>query len=462
MTERENFLIAYHHGKPAWMPNFYDAYAPVGASVLNNQGDYMKGGKDMFGAKWICTKDTGWQAIPDPSYHVLDDITQWKKYIEFPDLDSMDWENAAKRDLAHVDRKEKIVACFGMEGNFNRLQSLMGTCEALIALLEEPEAVYEFFEAYTRFKMKTIEKIARYYQPDIYVNGDDVCSGSGLFFSKSIYDQLIKPFEIMLGKTAVNCGLIVEHHVCGKAEAIIPDIIETGATIWQTGQVMNDLNKIKAEYGDRLLIPMADRAGVPVVVHFDHGLDRNECIRALQLGFTSVMYDCSTAPYDENMDRVKEMASIAHAYNATIEAELGHVGNNDNDQDPSSYYTDPIQAKEYAEYTGIDALAIAVGTAHGAYKFPPKLDFARIEKIASLMDTPLVLHGGSGLSDEDFKKAIRAGISKVNIFTDINGAYAKAAERELKMGHTVGTEMMNGLTEAVKAETEKKLTLFGW
>lgn len=211
-----------------------------------------------------------------------------------------------------------------------------------------------------------------------------------------------------------------------------------------------------------MLIPMADRAGVPVVVHFDHGLDRNECIRALQLGFTSVMYDCSTAPYDENMDRVKEMASIAHAYNATIEAELGHVGNNDNDQDPSSYYTDPIQAKEYAEYTGIDALAIAVGTAHGAYKFPPKLDFARIEKIASLMDTPLVLHGGSGLSDEDFKKAIRAGISKVNIFTDINGAYAKAAERELKMGYTVGTEMMNGLTEAVKAETEKKLTLFGW
>lgn len=140
----------------------------------------------------------------DPSYHVLDDITQWKKYIEFPDLDSMDWENAAKRDLAHVDRKEKIVACFGMEGNFNRLQSLMGTCEALIALLEEPEAVYEFFEAYTRFKMKTIEKIARYYQPDIYVNGDDVCSGSGLFFSKSIYDQLIDLFETVPGAVSAD------------------------------------------------------------------------------------------------------------------------------------------------------------------------------------------------------------------------------------------------------------------
>lgn len=254
MTERENFFIAYNHGKPAWVPNFYDAYAPMGASVLNNQGDFMKGGKDMFGAKWICTEDTGWQAIPDPYYHVFDDITEWKKYIQFPDLDAMDWEGAANRDLAGIDRNEKVVACFGMEGNFNRLQSLMGTCEALIAMLEEPEAVYDFFKAYTKFKCKTIEKIAKYYQPDIYVNGDDVCSGDGLFFSKSMYNDLIKPFEMMLGKTAINCGLILEHHVCGKAEAILPDIIETGATIWQTAQIMNDLNKIKAEYGDRLLI----------------------------------------------------------------------------------------------------------------------------------------------------------------------------------------------------------------
>ncbi len=254
MTERENFFIAYNHGKPAWVPNFFTAYAPFGSSLLNNQGEYMKGGFDMFGAKWICTEDTGWQAIPDPTYHPLEDITEWKKFIQFPDLDAMDWESAAIRDMAHVDRNEKVVACFGMEGNFNRLQSLMGTCEALIAMLEEPEAVYDFFEAYTKFKCKTIEKFAKYYKPDIYVNGDDVCSGDGLFFSKTMYNDLIKPFEMMLGKTAVNCGLIVEHHVCGKCEDIIPDIIETGATIWQTAQTMNNLNKIKAEYGDKLLI----------------------------------------------------------------------------------------------------------------------------------------------------------------------------------------------------------------
>lgn len=254
MTERENFFLVYNHQKPAWMPNFFEAYAPIGASVLNNQGEYMKGGRDMFGVKWICTEDTGWQAIADPREHILEDITEWKKYIEFPDVDAMDWERAAEQDLARVDRNEKVIACFGMEGNFNRLQSLMGTCEAMIAMLEEPEAVYEFFEAHTKFKMKTIEKIAKYYKPDIYVNGDDVCSGEGLFFSRGMYEDLIKPFEKMLGKTAVDCGLILEHHVCGKAEDIIPDILETGATIWQTGQVMNDLNRIEAEYGDRLLI----------------------------------------------------------------------------------------------------------------------------------------------------------------------------------------------------------------
>lgn len=254
MTERENFFIAYNHGKPAWVPNFYDAYAPLGSSLLNNQGEYLKGGKDMFGVTWLCTEDTGWQAIADPRQHLISDITEWKKFIQFPDLDAMDWEAAAARDMARVDRNEKVVACFGMEGNFNRLQALMGTCDALIAMLEEPEAVYEFFETHTAFKMKTIEKIAHYYKPDIYVNGDDICSSDGLFFSKSMYDELIKPFEMQLGRTTINCGLILEHHVCGNAEAILPDILETGATVWQTAQIMNDLNAIKAKYGNRLLI----------------------------------------------------------------------------------------------------------------------------------------------------------------------------------------------------------------
>ena len=125
-----------------------------------------------------------------------------------------------------------------------------------------------------------------------------------------------------------------------------------------------------------LLIPMAERASVPVVVHLDHGLKEETCRLALELGFSSIMYDCSTMDYGDNMEHVKRMAETAHSYGASIEAELGHVGDNEGGSaegsspvaEPSQFYTDPVQARDFIDRTGADALAIAVGTAHGAYK----------------------------------------------------------------------------------------------
>lgn len=213
------------------------------------------------------------------------------------------------------------------------------------------------------------------------------------------------------------------------------------------------------------LIPMAKKAKVPVVVHLDHGLQKETCLQALELGFSSIMYDCSTDPYEVNVEKVREMAEIAHSYGATIEGELGHVGNNpdsaEGDADPSSFFTDPALAKDYVERTGVDALAISVGNAHGAYKLPPKLDFERIRTIASEVKVPLVLHGGSGLTDDDFRKAIHDGISKVNIFTDINVAAAEAAAREFNSGKGKGlTDLILPAVDAIKQECEKKMTLF--
>lgn len=216
------------------------------------------------------------------------------------------------------------------------------------------------------------------------------------------------------------------------------------------------------------LIPMAKKASVPVVVHLDHGLSRELCIKALELGFSSIMYDCSTDSYEDNVRKVKEMADIAHSYGATIEGELGHVGDNegsaegsDHLADPSKFFTDPKLAKDFVEKTGVDALAIAVGNAHGAYKLPPKLDFERIRTIANTVDVPLVLHGGSGLTDNDFKQAIKEGISKVNIFTDINVA---AVEAEFKKFSTMDKgiiDLIPAAVEAVKQESMKKMKLFG-
>lgn len=212
------------------------------------------------------------------------------------------------------------------------------------------------------------------------------------------------------------------------------------------------------------LLPMAKKAGVPVVIHLDHGLKKETCQRALELGFSSIMYDCSTDSYEENVRKMKEMAEIAHSYGATIEGELGHVGNNEDGEDmqnPSRYFTDPKLAKDFVEKTGVDALAIAVGNAHGAYKLPPKLDFSRIQAIASAVDVPLVLHGGSGLTDDDFRKAVSLGISKVNIFTDINVAAARAAAKASSEADKGITEMIPFVVDAVKQETMKKMTLFG-
>ena len=207
----------------------------------------------------------------------------------------------------------------------------------------------------------------------------------------------------------------------------------------------------------------AEKSEIPVVLHYDHGLTFEKCIEAMQVGFTSIMYDCSTLPYEENVKRVAEMVKIAHAMGVTVEGELGHVGDNEGAgklTKPSDYYTDPKTAKDYVERTGVDALAIAVGNAHGDYKFPPKLDFARISEIASIVEVPLVLHGGSGLSDYDFQEGIRRGIAKVNIFTDISKAQVRGMQEGIAAGVTNAFDMTKYEVAAIQAVVEEKMKLF--
>lgn len=208
------------------------------------------------------------------------------------------------------------------------------------------------------------------------------------------------------------------------------------------------------------LRPMAQKASVPVVLHFDHGMTEKCVKKAMDLGFTSVMYDCSTLEYADNMERVREMAGYAHERGASIEAELGHVAGGETQDGGEGIFTDPDQAERYAEYTGIDALAVAIGTVHGEYRRPPQLQYSILKQICSRVNIPLVLHGGSGLSDEEFRHAIAEGIAKVNIFTDINKAAARAAGRGYKEGAGY-TDLMCPIAQAVKQETMKKMLVFG-
>jgi fructose-bisphosphate aldolase class II len=215
-----------------------------------------------------------------------------------------------------------------------------------------------------------------------------------------------------------------------------------------------------AEY----LIPMAQKAAVPVCVHYDHGLTFDKCMEALKLGFTSVMYDCSTEDYESNTAKVTEMVRICHGRDVTVEGELGHVGDNEGTgklENPSDYYTDPEIAADFVKRTGIDSLAVAVGNAHGDYKFPPKLDFERIETISGRTGLPLVLHGGSGLSDSDFRTAVQKGVCKVNIFTDIDKAGKAGIEKGLAAGASSMTALIPYEIEAMKRVVCNKLELFG-
>ena len=219
-----------------------------------------------------------------------------------------------------------------------------------------------------------------------------------------------------------------------------------------------------AEY----LIPMAKKASVPVCVHFDHGLTFEKCMEAILLGYSSVMYDCSTDTYEDNIAKVAQMVKICHAMNVTVEGELGHVGDNegsaeggDHQLNPGDFFTDVSLARDFVERTGVDALAVAVGNAHGDYKFPPKLDFERISDIAERTGLPLVLHGGSGLSDDDFRTAVERGICKVNIFTDID----KAGKAGIEEGLAAGAKTLMGLIPysiaAMKKVVANKMELFG-
>ena len=215
-----------------------------------------------------------------------------------------------------------------------------------------------------------------------------------------------------------------------------------------------------AEY----LIPMAKKATVPVCVHFDHGLSFDRCIQAIRLGFTSIMYDCSMDSYDGNIEKVAEMVRICHSVGVTVEGELGHVGDNEGSgklKNPSDYFTDPDTAEDFVKRTGVDALAVAVGNAHGEYKLPPKLDFERITSISEKTGIPLVLHGGSGLSDHDFHEAIRRGVCKVNIFTDIDRAGKEGIEKGLAAGAASLSALMPYMLDAMREVARNKIELFG-
>ena len=184
-------------------------------------------------------------------------------------------------------------------------------------------------------------------------------------------------------------------------------------------QVHEEMGLCKMDEIAPVMLFFADRAKVPVCVHLDHGEDLDYVKRGLDLGFTSVMYDGSELDEEINLANTSITVELASRYGASVEAEIGSMGARESGAggNDESIYTDPDAAKMFVSETGIDALACAFGTAHGVYLKEPKLDFDRLAKINSIVDVPLVMHGGSGVSHEDYKRVIDLGVRKINYYT---------------------------------------------
>ncbi len=210
-----------------------------------------------------------------------------------------------------------------------------------------------------------------------------------------------------------------------------------------------------------VMVRMAEKAAVPVVVHLDHASTFEYISRAVDCGFTSVMIDASEMPFEDNVAVTNKVIELCRAADVSVEAELGHVsGGEVVDKDDEYIYTDVGEAELFVRETGVDALAVAIGTVHGVYRKKPVLSLQRLKEIKECTQLPIVLHGGSGLSDDDFRATIINGVSKINIFTDLMLAAMDCVRQDINENLNYMSQCSK-IVEAVKNETIKKIKLFG-
>lgn len=210
----------------------------------------------------------------------------------------------------------------------------------------------------------------------------------------------------------------------------------------------------------------AKNASIPIALHLDHGTDMEQVIQCITGGFTSVMYDGSAKPFEENVAMTKKVVEIARAARVSTEAELGKLGGIEdhiNVSERDAMMTDPEEAKLFVEQTGVDSLAVAIGTAHGPYKLPPKLDFARLEKIRGLVSVPIVLHGSSGVPADDLRTAISLGVRKINIDTNIREAFCNTLRDEMakQPGEIDPRKLLKPARQAMVEVIREKIQIFG-
>ena len=261
--------------------------------------------------------------------------------------------------------------------------------------------------------------------------------------------------KIAVGAFNAN-SLAALRAIMGAAEELQQPVILMHA------QIHEEMGLCTMEEVAPIMLAAAKKATVPVCVHLDHGTDLDYIKRGLELGFTGVMFDGSTLSVEENFEKTKITVEWAKQTGASVEAEIGSMGNRESGnagdmENPESIYTDPDMAVRFVKETGIDALACAFGTVHGMYLKEPKLDFPRLDKINHMVDVPLVMHGGSGVSPDDYRRVISLGVSKINYYTYMAKAGAEAINGKT---FTQYHDIVTAATNAIKADVMKAMKIF--
>lgn len=253
---KNNYWNALTHQPTAFVPCSLTDGKIIGFGAKN--GPWFEkgpegGGYDGFGVRWVTPESGNKAAIPAPGEFILEDITEWKDVVKFPDLDAFDWEGYGREEgLDTLDREAQLLE-FGVgNGCFERLAALMGFENALVSLAIEPEACAEFFDALSDYEVEYIKRVHKAYHPDMIVYYDDIATEQCLFMAPDTYRRLIKPYHKKVMDAIHSLGMIAGQHTCGHAEAIVEDMIEIGVDVWVSVQISNDIEGLIQKYGDRI------------------------------------------------------------------------------------------------------------------------------------------------------------------------------------------------------------------
>jgi uroporphyrinogen-III decarboxylase len=262
LSPRENYLRTLRHEENEYVPMWMGGVIGVGdASMVGlfsptDSGQEFTGFVDGYGVRWVASESAVGGKIPLPGEFILKDITRWKKEITIPDVEKYDWAKIVEQEygIFNIDKDKQALCFIANAGVWERLAALMGFEEAMIALIEEPEACNELLTAITDHKIRLAEKAAKYYKADVFINFDDIATERNLFMSPNTFRSMIKPHWKRLHSAVKDLGMIPVQHICGHAETCIEDYIETGAAGWNATQSSNDVTGILDKYGNRFFI----------------------------------------------------------------------------------------------------------------------------------------------------------------------------------------------------------------